>query len=105
MFPDLTGPKLLVTKKTATLKVLTKINLRQKNGLDSLAQGGLSVRIRPRFCDQIGHETMYASSALNHVIVRLTKIMNNLLEHMMIRIFKVIFCVKNWLNLSKKKIL
>ena len=35
MFPDLTGPKLLVTKKTATLKVLTKINLRQKNGLDS----------------------------------------------------------------------
>ena len=50
MFPDLTGPKLLVTKKTATLKVLTKINLRQKNGRDSLAQGGL---LGSRDMDQI----------------------------------------------------
>ena len=29
--------------------------------------------------------------SLNHVIVRLTKIMNNLLEHLKIRTFKVIF--------------
>ena len=29
--------------------------------------------------------------SLNHVIVRLTKIMNNLLEHIKIRTFKVIF--------------
>ena len=41
--------------------------------------------------------------SLNNVIVRLTKIMNNLLEHLKIRTFKVIFCVKNWPNLSEKK--
>ena len=52
MFPDLTGPKLLVTKKTATLKVLTKINLRQKNGLYSLAQEGLSAQ-RAIFTEKI----------------------------------------------------
>ena len=40
---------------------------------------------------------------LNHVIVKLTKIMNNLLEHLKICTFKVIFCVKNWSNLSKKE--
>ena len=42
-----------------------------------------STRVRPRFFDQVGHETMYASSgntrisifSLNLVIVRLTKIM------------------------------
>ena len=38
-------------------------------------------RVRPRFFDQIGYETMYASIGNNHfslnlVIVRLTKIMN-----------------------------
>ena len=37
-------------------------------------------RVRPRFFDQVGHKTMYASSGnkhflLNLVIVRLTKIM------------------------------
>ena len=40
-----------------------------------------STRVRPRFFDQVGHETMYASSGNKHfftnlVIVRLTKIMN-----------------------------
>ena len=42
--------------------------------------------------------------SLNHAVFRLTKIMNNLLEHIKIRIFKVIISVENWLNLSKKKI-
>ena len=53
-------------------------------------------RVRPRFFDQVGHETMYASSknkhfSLNHVIVRHPKIMNNLLKHLKICTFKVIF--------------
>ena len=38
-------------------------------------------RVRPRFFDQVGHKTMYATSgnkhfSLNPVIVRPTKIMN-----------------------------
>ena len=41
----------------------------------------MQLRVRSRFFDQVGHETMYASSgnehfSLNLVIVRLTKIMN-----------------------------
>ena len=52
-----------------------------------------SFRVRPRFFDQVGHQTMYASSgnkyfSLNHVIARLTKIMNNLLEHLKTPTFK-----------------
>ena len=38
----------------------------------------------------------------NNVTVRLAKIMNNLLGHLKILIFKVIFSVENWLNLAKK---
>ena len=39
------------------------------------------VRVRPNFLDQVGHETMYASSGYKHFFtkschVRLTKIMN-----------------------------
>ena len=55
-------------------------------GLGKVASFGfvsvaLCTRVRPRFFDQVGHETMYASSgnehfSLNLVIVRLTKIMN-----------------------------
>ena len=50
---------------------------------------------------------MYASSgnklfSLNHVIVRLTKIINNFLSKFVLS--KSFFCVKNWLNLSEKKI-
>ena len=41
--------------------------------------------------------------SLNHVIIRLTKIMNNFLKHLKIRTFKVFFCVKNCSNLSEKK--
>ena len=56
----------------------------------------------------VGQETTYASCgkrivSLNNVTARLTKIMNNLLEHLKILIFKVFFSVENWLNLSKKK--
>ena len=41
----------------------------------------MGIRVRPKFFDQVGHETMYASSgkkdfSLNLVIVRLAKIMN-----------------------------
>ena len=28
--------------------------------------GSLNTRVRPRFFDQVGHETMYASSGNNH---------------------------------------
>ena len=41
--------------------------------------------------------------SLNNVTVRLTKILNNLLEHLKIRTSKSFFCVKNWSNLSEKK--
>ena len=57
----------------------------------------MAARVRPRFFDQVGHETMYASSGNKHFftksydIVRLTKIMNNLLKYIKIRTFKVIF--------------
>jgi hypothetical protein len=66
-------------------------------------------RGRPRFFDQVGHETMYASSGnkhfftKTHVIVRVTKIMNNLLENLKFVLSKSFFCVKNWSNLSEKK--
>ena len=51
------------------------------------------IRYRPRFFDQVGHQTTSASIgnkhfSLNHVIIRPTKIMNNLLK---ICAFKVIF--------------
>ena len=38
--------------------------------------------------------------SLYHVIIRLTKIMNNLLKHLKIRTFKVISFVENWSDLS-----
>ena len=56
-----------------------------------------SIRVLSRFFDRVGHETTYASLeeisifSLNNVTVRLTKIMNSLLEHLKILIFKVIF--------------
>ena len=49
-----------------------------------------------RFFDQVGHQNTYASIgksifSLNHVIVRPTKIMNNLIKDFKILPFKVIF--------------
>ena len=42
-------------------------------------------RVRPRFFDQVGHETSEINIfSLNHVIARLAKIMNNLLKHVKI---------------------
>ena len=41
--------------------------------------------------------------SLNHVIVRLTKIMNNLLEHLKIRTFKVIFLCEKLVEYFQKK--
>ena len=46
----------------------------------------IDIRVRPRFFDQVGHETMYSSSgnkhfSLNLVIVILTKIMNRADKH------------------------
>ena len=41
--------------------------------------------------------------SLNYVIVRLTKIMNNLLEHLKIRTFKVIFLCEKLVEYFKKK--
>ena len=56
---------------------------------------GLGSRFLSRFFDQVGHETTYASSgnkhfSINNVTVRLTKIMNNLLKHHKVLIFKII---------------
>ena len=42
--------------------------------------------------------------SLNHVIVRLTKIMNNLLEHLKIRTFKVIFLCQKLVESFQKNI-
>ena len=62
---------------------------RKKTGADSGSYSAAYLRIRwrqtgrvrPRFFDQVGHKTMYASSgnkhfSLNLVIIRLTKIIN-----------------------------
>ena len=61
-----------------------------------------------RFIVQVGHDIMYVSIgndsnrhfSINNVIIRLTKIMNNLGKDLKILIFEV--STKNWLNLSKK---
>ena len=63
-------------------------------------------RVRPRFFDQVGHETMCAFSrifSLNHVIIRLTKIMNNLLKHLNMRTFIVIFLCQKLVESFPKK--
>ena len=57
---------------------------------------GCTIESVQDFLDQVGHETMYASSGNKHFspnlfIARLTKIMNNFLEHLKIRTCKVIF--------------
>ena len=58
--------------------------------------GSTTGRYRQRFFVRFGHKTTYASSrnrhfSLNHVIIGHTKLMNNLLKHLEILIFKVIF--------------
>ena len=57
----------------------------------------MAATVRPRFFDQVGQQTTNASIGNKHFstksydIVRLTKIMNNLLKYIKIRTFKVIF--------------
>ena len=53
----------------------------RKNKILTQKKGSILVRVRTRFFDQVGHETMDASSGIkhfsqNHDIVRLTEIMN-----------------------------
>ena len=64
----------------------------------------------PRFFDQVGHQTTNASIgnkhfSLNNDLVRLTKIMNNLVKDLKILSFKVIFQLLNFVESFKKKIL
>ena len=52
----------------------------------------MNTRVRPRFFDQVGNETMceYIGNiiSLNHVIIKPTKIINNFLKDSKILIFK-----------------
>ena len=57
------------------------------------------IRDRPRFFDQFGHQPRMHTLEIsifsqNHVIVRPTRIMNNLLKDCQIRTFKVIFQIQ-----------
>ena len=66
------------------------------------------IRDRPRFFDQIGHQTTNASIenkhfSLNNDIVRLTKIMDNLVKDLNILTFKVIFKCKILVESYQKK--
>ena len=56
------------------------------------------IRYRQNFFVRVGHETTYAHASsetkhffITNVTVRFTKIMSNLLKHVKILIFKVIF--------------
>ena len=65
------------------------------------------IRDRPRFFDQVGHQTNASIGisifSLNIVLVRLTKIMNNLAKDFKILSFKVIFkCLKLVESFQKK---
>ena len=68
-------------------------------------------RDRPRFFDQVGHQTTNASIgnkhfSLNDDLIRLTKIMNNLVKDLKILSFKVIFqCLKLVKSFQKNKLL
>ena len=68
------------------------------------------IRYRQKIFVRVGHETTYASSETKHffitnVTVRFTKIMSNLLKHLKILIFKVIFHCWKLVKSFQKKIL
>ena len=69
---------------------------------------GMGARDRPRFFDQVGHQTTDASIgnkhfSLNNDLIRLTKIINNLVKDLEILSFKVIFqCLKLVKSFQKK---
>ena len=57
------------------------VTISNKNPDDTICQDALATRYCPRFFNQVGHQTMYASIGNKHfvnknVIVRSTKIMN-----------------------------
>ena len=68
----------------------------------------LHIRNCPGFFDQVGHETMYASSGNKHFFTKSCHRQTYQNYEQPPRTsqnsyFKVIFCIKNWLNLSEKK--
>ena len=59
-------------------------------------QRNLLTTVRPRFFDQVGHETMYASNGNKHFFTKSChhqtyQNLNTLLEHLKIGTFKVTF--------------
>ena len=66
-------------------------------------------RVRPRFFDQVGHETTNASIgnkhfSLNNDLVRFTKILNNIVKDLKILSFKDIFQDLKLVESFQKKI-
>ena len=76
----------------------------------TLTHIGVLSRYRPKFFDQVGYQPISAYIfSQNHVIVRPTKIINNLIKICKICIFKVIFRHQNstesfWIFFSVKNI-
>ena len=61
--------------------MVTKKSIKSHSRVALSHPEAIQIRVRPRFFDQVGRETMYASSenkhfSLNLVVVRPTKIMN-----------------------------
>ena len=72
--------------------------LRRKCAIESLHDFLIKLDMKPWM-----HLVKISIFSLNHVIIRLTKVMNNSIEHLKIGTFNVIFLCQNWSNLSKKK--
>ena len=65
------------------------------------------IRVPPRFFDQVGHETMYASSGNRHFFTKSCHPQTYQNYEQPPRTsqnsyFQSFFCVKNWSNLSEK---
>ena len=69
-----------------------------KSSLESVQDVLIELDMKP--CMHLVEISIFS---LNHVIVRLTKIMNNLLEHLKIRTFKVIFLCQKLVESFQKK--
>ena len=61
------------------------------------------LRVRPRFFDQVGHETIYASSGNKHFFSQSCH--RQTYQNYEQPPQTSFCCVKNWLNLSKKNFL
>ena len=68
---------------------------------------GACTRVGPRFFDQVGHETMYASRGNKHFFTKSCHLQTyqNYKQPPKFVLSKAFYCVKNWSNLSEKKIL